>query len=254
MFAIPNVSRYKAAATHLIASALIAAVILIVMLFFWYPSPLLGAMGGKELILLIVGIDVCIGPLITLIIFNPKKKKLAFDLAVVACLQLAALGYGIHAMQAGRPVYMVFVENRLVVVSAAEIDSDSLAQAKPEFRHLPLTGPKIVAADMPTDKKAADAILLAGFGGMGLQNLPKFYSSYDSHASQVMAVAHPLDKLQKLTKDTKTKLEKAIEKSGRRQDELRYLPVMTKRAILTALIDARTGQFIGLLSINPAGQ
>ncbi len=253
MFTIPNVSRYRAATTHLIVSAIIAAAVLSVMLFLWYPSPLFVAMGGKELILLIVGIDVCIGPLITLVIFNPKKKLLVFDLVVIACLQLAALGYGIHAMQAGRPVYIVFVENRFVVVSAAEIDMESLAQAKPEFRKLPLTGPKFVAADMPTDSKEANDILFAGIGGMGLQNLPKFYSTYDEHAKQVLASARTLDSLKNLTKDNKAKLQSAIEKSGMHREELRFLPVLTKRASYIALLDAKTGRVVGILDVNPAG-
>ena len=46
------------------------------------------------LILLMIGVDVVIGPLLTLIVFDPKKKHLKFDLVVIAALQLAALAYG----------------------------------------------------------------------------------------------------------------------------------------------------------------
>ena len=54
------------------------------MLAVWYPQPYFAAMGGATLILLLIGVDVVIGPLITLIVFDPKKKSLRFDLAVIA--------------------------------------------------------------------------------------------------------------------------------------------------------------------------
>jgi hypothetical protein len=79
------VSRYKAAAIHLGLSALVAVVLVALMLTLWYPSPYFAAMGGGKLLFLIVSIDIVVGPIITLIIFNPKKKSLKMDLFVVAC-------------------------------------------------------------------------------------------------------------------------------------------------------------------------
>ena len=45
-----------------------------------------------------IGVAVVIGSLITLVIFDPKKKALKFDLSVIAALHLAALAYGCHVM------------------------------------------------------------------------------------------------------------------------------------------------------------
>ena len=47
---------------------------------------------------LVVGIDVVLGPLLTLIVFHPKKKSLIWDLAVIVAVQLGALGYGVWVM------------------------------------------------------------------------------------------------------------------------------------------------------------
>ncbi|HTY99242.1 MAG TPA: hypothetical protein VMB75_05375, partial [Rhodocyclaceae bacterium] len=167
MIAVPNISRYKAAAIHLTLSAAIAAGALAAMLALWYPPPLFGAMGGKELIVLIVGVDVCIGPLMTLIVFDTRKKELVFDLAVIAALQLCALGYGAYAMAEGRPVFVVFAQDRFVVVSAAELEPEAIAKAaRPEFRSLSLTGPVWVAADMPTDGGELADIFFARLAGL----------------------------------------------------------------------------------------
>ena len=120
MLANINLSRYRAASYHLIISAGIAAITLTVMLALWYPSPLFAAMGGMELIALIVGVDVAIGPLITLVIFDMRKKELLFDLAVIALLQVAALGYGVYTMSLARPVFMVATDLGIRVVPAVD--------------------------------------------------------------------------------------------------------------------------------------
>ena len=62
MISIRNVSRFQAAAIHLLLSAVIASMTVAVMLTLWYPPPLFAAMGGTDLVLLIVGIDVIVGP------------------------------------------------------------------------------------------------------------------------------------------------------------------------------------------------
>ena len=91
---LASLNRWKASALHLALSAAIGVAVVALMLALWYPQPYFAAMGGDTLILLLIGVDVVIGPLITLIVFDPKKKSLRFDLAVIAVLQLAALVYG----------------------------------------------------------------------------------------------------------------------------------------------------------------
>jgi hypothetical protein len=251
MINLKNVSRYKAASIHLALSAAIAALVIAIMLALWYPPPLFTAMGGSELLALIVGVDVAIGPLITLIIFDTRKKELVFDLAIVAALQLGALGYGMMAMHSGRPVFTVFAEHHFAVVSAAEIDDDKLAQARfEEFRHLSLTGPRLVATKPPTDPDELSNIAFLGLVGMGIQNLPKYYVPYAEGRAQVLKASLPIVELD-LQPVEKERLESYLKKSGRKADELRCLPVKTKLGLLTALIDAHTGDLLDILNIKP---
>src|SRR5215471_7202946 len=126
-------NRWKASIIHLGISAAIGAAVVTLMLFGWYPRPYFTAMGGDTLILLLIGVDVVIGPLITLIIFDPKKKGLKFDLSVIAALQLAALAYGCSVMFTARPVYNVFVVDRFETVAANQVDEASLGAATGEF-------------------------------------------------------------------------------------------------------------------------
>ena len=91
-------------------------------------------MGGETLLRLLIGVDVVLGPLITLIIFDPEKPRLKYDLAVIAVLQFAALAYGSYVMFEARPVYNVFVGDRFETVAANAIDDESLARAADEFQ------------------------------------------------------------------------------------------------------------------------
>jgi len=56
------------------------------MILVWYPPPLFQLLGGFELLLLIVAVDIALGPLLTLVVFKSGKKRLKFDLSVIALL------------------------------------------------------------------------------------------------------------------------------------------------------------------------
>jgi hypothetical protein len=143
-------SRWKAAGIHLLLSAAIAGAVLAFMLTVWYPWPLFEAAGGNELIFILVGVDVTLGPLITLIIFKAGKKGLRFDLTVIALVQLAALAYGIHTLYLARPVYLVYTLDRFELVTAKDLDPKDLAKVpRSEFQPSLLGRPRYVAAVFP---------------------------------------------------------------------------------------------------------
>ena len=157
---LASLNRWKAASLHLLISAAIGIAVVTLMLVVWYPRPYFKAMGGDMLILLLIGVDVVIGPLITLIIFNPKKKELKLDLGIIAALQLAALVYGCYVMFVARPVYNVFVVDRFETVAANQVDEASLAKASGEFANLPLAGPTVIGARQPTDPARQSEVMV----------------------------------------------------------------------------------------------
>lgn len=250
MLAIRNVSRYRAASYHLAISAGIAAITLTVMLALWYPSPLFAAMGGMQLIALIVGVDVAIGPLITLVIFDTRKKELLVDLMVIALLQVAALGYGVYAMSLGRPVFMVATDLGIRVVPAVEIDDEELAKAqRDEFRRRPLTGPLLVAVQEPSDRNERSNIAFAALAGKGIQNLPRYFVPYAEKRTEVVKTSRPLTDLDLGAEDL-ARLDAYLQRVGRKAEELRCLPVTTKRGLLTAILN-ENGDVLELLAIRP---
>ena len=123
--------RLGAAGIHLGISLAIAALAALLVFGLWYPYPYREISGGRELFLLVVSVDVILGPLITLAVFNRAKPwmELRRDLAVVALIQLAALGYGLWTVSVARPVHLVFEIDRFRVVHAIDVDEAQLGQA-----------------------------------------------------------------------------------------------------------------------------
>jgi len=164
-------SRWKAAAIHSSISAAIACAAAALM-FIWF-SPYFRAAGAPELILLLVGVDVCVGPLLTLIIFRSGKRGLLFDLACIGVLQTAALVYGLYVMSQSRPVFLVAAVDRFELIAANEISDSDLADGQePQFRSRSWWGPRVVGVALPTDLEARNDLVFSGAGGRDIQNLP----------------------------------------------------------------------------------
>ena len=88
----------------------------------WYPAPYFQVSGLLGIMLMLVAIDLIIGPLLTFIIFKPKKPSLKFDLSVIAVIQIVALAYGAMAVYQGHPVYVAYTVDRFTLVSVGEAD------------------------------------------------------------------------------------------------------------------------------------
>lgn len=248
MITLKNISRYKAAFTHLVASAAIAGLVLLVMIFVWYPPPLFETMGGRQLAMLIIGVDVCIGPLITLFIFDTRKKGLVFDLAVVLALQLGALTYGVHTMFIARPAFIVLAAEEMVVVSAADIAEEELAKAPIEaYRHISVTGPQLVAIRPP---ELISTYTFAGLFSLGIQNHPEHFVAYADKREQALKQSTPLTDLV-LEPQDREQLEEYLKRSTRSIDKLRFLPITAEKIKLTAVIAADSGDLVDILAIKP---
>jgi hypothetical protein len=242
-------SRWRASGIHVLLSAAIAAAVVALMLSVWYPGPLFKAAGGSHLIFILVGVDVTLGPLITLIIFKSGKPGLKFDLAVIALLQLSALAYGMHTVYLARPVYLVFTKDRFELVSARDLDAEDLAKTKrSEFDHLPLGRPRYIAAVAPEDRDARQKLLMASLQGKDLQMHPQYYVPYEQQIPNALARAQPLAPL--LKRDPE-RVQRGLQSAGRSQEAVKFLPLRGKDADGAVLLDAKTGAPLEIVLVDP---
>lgn len=241
-------TRWQAAGTHLLISLLIGALSLAVILGIWFPGALFAAAGGLGLLYLLIGVDVILGPLLTLVVFKSGKPGMKFDLAVIGAVQLAALVYGFTVVAQARPAFLVFVLDRFEMVAAVELEPEELAKAKrAEFRSVPWTGPKLVAADMPADEAERQKLVELAQAGIDLQHFPKYYVPYAERAPQVLAKAMTIAKLRATEPANMPAVEDWLKSSGTKEDEVRALLLRTRFAWLVVLLDPRTAQPVKML-------
>lgn len=243
-------NRQRAALVHLALSVLVIGSVLTTMLLLWYPGAWFESMGGKALVYILAGVDVTIGPLLTLVVFQPGKKSLKIDLAIIACLQVAAFLFGLHVLYEARPAYMVHIVDQFRAVTAAELDPRLLEQARhPEFRQPPATGPGIATALKPLDEQARQDLLLAAQAGVDLHLLPQYWVPYD--AKLALQGASPLGLLREFAPGNAAVVDAFLMREGRSEDSLRFIPLRTRHKELAVLLDAKTGSITGIIDAKP---
>lgn len=112
-------NRYQAFAVHLAISLIIFLTLLICITQYWYPGLLFDAGNGWQVIGILVGIDLILGPLLTLIIFNAKKKSLKLDLSIIGLVQVAALAYGTWVINLSHPIAIVYIDSSFHIIHAS---------------------------------------------------------------------------------------------------------------------------------------
>jgi hypothetical protein len=187
-------NRWKAAAVHLLLSLLLIGGIALLALHSWFPYQLYRVAAPDKLLYLMWGIDLVAGPLLTLIVYKVGKPSLRFDLTVIALLQLAFLGYGLHTLWGSRPVFLVALPNRMSLVFANEVEEGGLAKAAPAWRQLPWSGPELVGALPPkSDKERQDLLFATLASGIDLDKMPERYVDYAQVVPQLLASAEPVE-------------------------------------------------------------
>lgn len=188
-------NRWKAAAVHLLLSLLLIGGIALLALHSWFPYQLYRVAAPDKLLYLMWGIDLVAGPLLTLIVYKVGKPSLRFDLTVIALLQLAFLGYGLHTLWGSRPVFLVGLPTRMSLVFANEVEEGGLAKAKlPAWQHLSWSGPQLVGAAPPkSDKERQDLLFATLSSGIDLDKMPERYVDYAQVAPSLLAASKPVD-------------------------------------------------------------
>ncbi|MCW8933359.1 MAG: hypothetical protein OQK98_01425 [Gammaproteobacteria bacterium] len=116
--------RLKAFGLHLLASMCVISVFLAFVFLIWYPEPYYKIYGVWGAIKIVVGVDLIIGPLLVLIVFNESKKasELGRDLFIIVFFQLSAFIWGVHITHAVRPSFSVFHEGTFYLFSKQDVD------------------------------------------------------------------------------------------------------------------------------------
>lgn len=244
--------RLRASGIHFGISLCIAALAAVLVFGLWYPYPYREISGGRELFLLVVAVDVVMGPLITLAIFNRAKprRELLMDLTVVGMFQLAALTYGLWTVFMARPVHLVFEYSRMSVVHAIDVDPDLLAKAPPGLQKLPLTGPTAITLRPFKDSSEQLEATMAALSGSSLSTRTDLWQAYANATAEILKAAKPVTELNARFPKEATQIDEAIAATGRSATDLRYLPLLDRNAAWTVFLDSASAQPLGFLPLD----
>jgi len=171
--------KFKAMLLHSVLTLVISIISAGIVFFIWYPGQLSDLLNSTEIYLLVLLIEVCLGPLMSLVIFNPSKPRaeLIRDYSLIGIIQISALAYGIHTTYIARPVYTIFVVDRIEVVSAFELEAADIQESSiTEFQSLPALGIKQICVTVPENpQEKSDLIWSAIEKGKDIHLLPKYY-------------------------------------------------------------------------------
>lgn len=174
-------NRWIAFSTHLCISFVIFLVLAAIIRFAWYPGFLFEVDGGVQGIALIAGVDLVIGPLLTLFVFNVAKKELPRDLAIIAMMQLICIFGGMAVVEYSRPIAVVFLDGKYVTVNRysfgkSDMGADSVQPFISGF------GPAWVYIDLPEEQKGMIQAAWSFFGRDIATNV-ELYEPYENAIS-----------------------------------------------------------------------
>jgi hypothetical protein len=245
-------TRWKAAAIHFSISAAIGLIVGALLFGLWYPPPYFHAAGADELILLLVGVDIVLGPLLTLIVFRTGKRGMKFDLWAIGLTQSIALIYGLAVVLESRPVFLVGAIDRFVLVAANEISDADLAKASDAvFATRSWSGPRLAIAELPADPQERSRLVVESMSGHDVQYQPMYFRRYAGRGAVLLQHARTLSELRASRPADAAKLDGWLRDHHREEGAVRWLPVQALKADLVMMLDAVSGEPVGPVLVEP---
>lgn len=254
-----RVARTRAALIHLLGSVLVVGMLSLVMVGIWYPTPYWKSSGGLNLLALMAGVDVVMGPLVTLVIFNIRKpiKELRTDILLVVLLQLSAMGYGLWSAYQARPLFNVFEYRLFRVVHAADIP-ETLPGGAPAVGVVGMPGvfdrPKLLTLrDFQNDQEQIEATAMA-LEGLSLASRPDFWRPYEDAQVAVRAAAKPIRELVDSGQVDADTVSALTHDTSQSVDAFGYLPMVDRVGDWVVVVDLQTSQPVAYWELRGSEQ
>lgn len=241
-------SRLRAAGIHLCICFAIGFVLLSLFWFVWYPAPLFLALGGLDIFIALLTVDVVLGPVLTLIVFKSGKKSLKWDLAAIATVQVVALSYGVWTLLAGRPVFIASLGIRFDVIQANEVQIADIEASKTS---LPKWGPKWVGIKQATDPVERERILYSALGGVDYGHMPQFHAPLESMKGDMLKFAKPIAELRIKNTTQDAEISAWLAERGYSDQMAVFQGLKARARDMAVILDARTAAVVGIAPFKP---
>lgn len=239
--------RLKFFLSHLLLSFLVALLVVGLVFFIWYPSPLNTAVGVTHIFLMLLVIDVILGPLLGLLVYKEGKKTLKFDLGVIIFIQIVALCYGVFSIEQGRPVWLVYNVDRFELVRKNELVDSNIQHAQPQFQKPSWFKPQYVATEFAKDtQQRNDQMFAEVFSGISIAQRPERYVEITQAKTQIQQRALPLVELEQY--NSKIEVEKILAKYPNADA---WLPLKANAVDMVVLVNKESASIIKVVDLRP---
>lgn len=145
--------RLRAGGIHFFLSLIIVLLFWLIARFFLYPGAL-STLGLYDGFIILFFVDLILGPLLTIIVYDVRKKSLKFDLGVIILLQLSAFIFGASLVYTQKPCVMVLSNKGVAIHTMSDCREYGI---EPHFRtHIGTVS--LVAMDLPASPSEINSI------------------------------------------------------------------------------------------------
>lgn len=234
----------KAFTIHFIISLIVILSAYLVIKTLWYPAPLFKATDTGKIFVMILIVDLILGPILTFVTYKEYKKTLKMDLAIIVIIQVTALSYGLYSVYKVRPVWTAFIVDRFELVRANDI-----LEADEQTDYIPKFGPEYIYVDLmrlnATEK--LDSILDETTYNISPAQKPKFYSDFESAKPLIVERSQSLVLLNEYNEPIT--VEKLLKKYPQADS---FLPLKTNAVDMTVLIDKKDDEkIVKIVDLRP---
>ena len=200
---------------------------------------------------MLIGVDLVLGPLLTLIVFKPGKRLLIVDVAFIVTLQICALVYGLTVLYNERPYYVVFAIDRIHVFAEKDVAAD--ARAAQPWIVKPAIGPVLASARRPDDIEAQQRLLEETVFGNApdIERRPSFWVPLAEDLQALRDNALPLDLLRDAGAKEAAVVDETLAAHAGRDSELGIYPIIAANNDATAIVDLTTGELLRVVAAEP---
>jgi len=153
-------SRWQAFGIHLAISVVVLTALMALIFLLWYPGILFNVDGGWTGLRIVIGVDLVLGPLLTLVVYKSGKPGLRFDLTCIVVFQAVCMAGGMFIVHAERPLALVLAYDTFFSLSATEFED--YGKDVGVLDGIPGNYPKLVYTELPEDSVQADIVAIRG--------------------------------------------------------------------------------------------
>lgn len=235
--------RLKALGWHLLGSTCALSLILGTLYLGWYRWPAWYLVDVLRVVIVMAGVDIVVGPLLTFVIARSSKprRELARDISMIVAVQLCALIYGTASLWNGRPLYFAYSETVLQLVQAYDIDAEESARGRRENPQLAphwYSLPRWIWAPLPQDSAVSKQIVASAIsGGDDVISMPQYFKRWQDGLPVLRAHLKKVDDVAYFMGAEKKKLKERMQAAGIATDQLNSMPLVGRGRPLLAVFD-----------------